>query len=346
MKPSVGWRGSPSRPDGEARGFVLARVPEVGDLSGLISTSIRSALDCPLNYARSYLTELLPLCVRRVVYLDSDLILVDDIAKLSATPLGGGAVLAAPEYCNANFTFYFTFAFWSNPSLSLTFANRHTCYFNTCAALLCVGTLHCGPADSKVKPSRWLVVNLRNVDWNLYLNTLFWNFNYWDSISTLAGEVEKPKKTLPKALFYALIIVVLGYFFPLLMGTRAVPLDRELWTNGYFSDIAKIIGGVWLRWWIQGAAAVSNMGMFVAEMSSDSFQLLGMAEQGMLPKFFVLALSTLKIVVVSLVAILIGLVMQPCLTYVERKRWMKFSVSADLPDLHGANQEGVGSIRH
>ncbi|RXH96886.1 hypothetical protein DVH24_009728 [Malus domestica] len=60
----------------------------------------------------------------------------------------------------------------------------------------------------------------------------------------------------------------------------------------------------------------------------------------------VLALSTLKIVVVSLVAILIGLVMQPCLTYVERKRWMKFSVSADLPDLHGANQEGVGSIRH
>ncbi|KAM1375569.1 hypothetical protein EV1_036996 [Malus domestica] len=187
------------------------------------------------------------------------------------------------------------------------------------------------------------------------------------------------------------------------MGTRAVPLDRELWTNGYFSDIAKIIGGVWLRWWIQGAAAVSNMGMFVAEMSSDSFQLLGMAEQGMLPKFFeivaeenllycfgiilefisfirlrvkypatsrpykipvgtvgailmcipptilicvVLALSTLKIVVVSLVAILIGLVMQPCLTYVERKRWMKFSVSADLPDLHGANQEGVGSIRH
>ncbi|TQD75278.1 hypothetical protein C1H46_039197 [Malus baccata] len=242
-----------------------------GDVSGLISTSIRSALDCPLNYARSYLTELLPFCVCRVVYLNSNLILIDDIAKLSATPLGGGAVLAAPEYCKANFTSYFTFAFWSNPSLSLTFADHHTCYFNT---------------NSKVKPSRWLVINLRNVDWNLYLNTLFWNLNYWDSISTLVGEVENPKKTLPKALFYALILVVLGYFFSLLMGTGAVPLDCELWTNGYFSDIAKIIGGFWLRWWIQGAAAVSNMGMVVAEMSSDSFQLLGMAEQGMLPKFF------------------------------------------------------------
>ncbi|XP_057961194.1 probable galacturonosyltransferase-like 1 [Malania oleifera] len=100
-------------------------------VSGLISTSIRAALDCPLNYARNYLADLLPSCVRRAVYLDSDLILVDDIAKLAATPLGSGAVLAAPEYCNANFTSYFTPSFWSNPSLSLTFAGRNACYFNT-----------------------------------------------------------------------------------------------------------------------------------------------------------------------------------------------------------------------
>ncbi|PSS31363.1 Galacturonosyltransferase-like [Actinidia chinensis var. chinensis] len=99
--------------------------------AGLISTSIRSALDCPLNYARSYLPNLLPSCVSKVVYLDSDLVLVDDIAKLAATPLGGDAVLAAPEYCNANFTAYFTPTFWSNPSLSLTFADRKACYFNT-----------------------------------------------------------------------------------------------------------------------------------------------------------------------------------------------------------------------
>lgn len=100
-------------------------------VSGLISTSIRSALDCPLNYARSYLPNILPLCVRKVVYLDSDLVLVDDIAKLSETPLGENQILAAPEYCNANFTSYFTPTFWSNPSLSLTFADRKACYFNT-----------------------------------------------------------------------------------------------------------------------------------------------------------------------------------------------------------------------
>ncbi|KAL8514570.1 hypothetical protein ACS0TY_013601 [Phlomoides rotata] len=100
-------------------------------VAGLISTSIRSALDCPLNYARSYLADLIPPCVGRVVYLDSDLVLVDDIAKLASIPLAGDKVLAAPEYCNANLTSYFTPTFWSNPSLSLTFADRNACYFNT-----------------------------------------------------------------------------------------------------------------------------------------------------------------------------------------------------------------------
>ncbi|KAL9244144.1 hypothetical protein vseg_017950 [Gypsophila vaccaria] len=100
-------------------------------VSGLISTSIRSALDCPLNYARSYLADLLPRCVGRVVYLDSDIVVVDDISTLFNVDLNDFSVLAAPEYCNANFTSYFTPTFWSNPSLSITFSDRRACYFNT-----------------------------------------------------------------------------------------------------------------------------------------------------------------------------------------------------------------------
>ncbi|KAL4180469.1 hypothetical protein AMTRI_Chr13g92220 [Amborella trichopoda] len=96
-----------------------------------ISTSIRAALDRPLNYARTYLAQILPDCVTRVVYLDSDLVLVDDITLLSSINLGEESVLGAPEYCNANFTAYFTMNFWANPTLSLTFAGRKACYFNT-----------------------------------------------------------------------------------------------------------------------------------------------------------------------------------------------------------------------
>lgn len=128
-------------------------------VSGLISTSIRSALDCPLNYARSYLANLLPLCVRRVVYLDSDLILVDDIAKLAATPLGPTSVLAAPEYCNANFTSYFTTTFWSNPSLSLTFADRKACYFNTGVMVIDLDRWRGGEYTTKIE--EWMELQKR-----------------------------------------------------------------------------------------------------------------------------------------------------------------------------------------
>ncbi|CAN6287248.1 unnamed protein product [Urochloa humidicola] len=101
-------------------------------VAGLISTSIRGALDRPLNYARSYLASTLPPCVRRVVYLDSDVVLTDDIASLAATPLPDSTTaVAAPEYCGANFTAYFTPGFWASPALSSTFAGRRACYFNT-----------------------------------------------------------------------------------------------------------------------------------------------------------------------------------------------------------------------
>ena len=46
------------------------------------------------------------------------------------------------------------------------------------------------------------------------------------------------------------------------------------------------VGGAWLAWWIVAAAAVSQVGQFEAEMSTDSYQLQGMAERGFLPALF------------------------------------------------------------
>ncbi|KAJ7977621.1 Hexosyltransferase [Quillaja saponaria] len=96
----------------------------------LISTSVRQALEQPLNYARNYLADLLESCVHRVIYLDSDLVVVDDISKLWNTSLGSKTI-GAPEYCHANFIKYFTAGFWSEKRYSSTFSGRKPCYFNT-----------------------------------------------------------------------------------------------------------------------------------------------------------------------------------------------------------------------
>lgn len=118
----------------ELKASILATFPylrfrmydfDVDLVQDKISSSIRQALDQPLNYARSYLADILPACVQRVIYLDSDLIVVDDIAKLWATDLES-RVLGAPEYCKANFTKYFTDNFWWDPALSKTFEGKKT----------------------------------------------------------------------------------------------------------------------------------------------------------------------------------------------------------------------------
>ncbi|CAN4116260.1 unnamed protein product [Withania somnifera] len=97
----------------------------------LISSSIRHALENPLNYARNYLGDMLDRCVTRVIYLDSDIVLVDDIRKLWSVSLTGSRVIGAPEYCHANFTKYFTNSFWSDRDLPHVFGSRNPCYFNT-----------------------------------------------------------------------------------------------------------------------------------------------------------------------------------------------------------------------
>ncbi|CDO98961.1 unnamed protein product [Coffea canephora] len=122
---------------------------------GKISKSIRQALDQPLNYARIYLSDILPRDVERVIYVDSDIIVVDDIAKLWGVDLGDH-VLAAPEYCHANFTTYFTDTFWSDVNLARTFEGRRPCYFNTGVMVVDVDKWRKGGYTQKVE--EWMVI--------------------------------------------------------------------------------------------------------------------------------------------------------------------------------------------
>lgn len=139
-----------------------------------------------------------------------------------------------------------------------------------------------------IHPSRWLSLGNKGVrkDWTLFFNTLFWNLNFWDNASTLAGEVEHPQKTYPVALFSAGVLVCLGYFVPLLAATGAIPLDQEAWTNGYLASVAGVVAGKWLKIWVEIGAILSVIGLFEAQLSSCSYQLLGMAELGFLPRAF------------------------------------------------------------
>ncbi|XP_071721384.1 probable galacturonosyltransferase-like 4 [Rutidosis leptorrhynchoides] len=124
-------------------------------VQGKISKSIREALDEPLNYARIYLPDIIPANVKRIIYLDSDLVVVDDIEKLWRVDLQD-KVLAAPEYCHANFTQYFNDNFWNEPELQKIFSGKDPCYFNTGVMVLDVEKWRSGGYLQKVE--EWMVV--------------------------------------------------------------------------------------------------------------------------------------------------------------------------------------------
>nr|XP_043606112.1 probable galacturonosyltransferase-like 9 [Erigeron canadensis] len=120
----------------------------------LISSSIRVALENPLNYARNYLGDILDPNVDRVIYLDSDVILVDDIQNLWNITLKKNRVIGAPEYCHTNFTNYFTDVFWSDKVMSYQVSQKKPCYFNT--GVMVMDMVLWRKGNYRVKIEKWM----------------------------------------------------------------------------------------------------------------------------------------------------------------------------------------------
>ena len=98
--------------------------------------------------------------------------------------------------------------------------------------------------------------------------------------------MEDPARVLPRAMGWSVLMVSTSYFVPLLVALGASSAEQSDWVDGYFSQVAREIAGEWLGGWLVFAAGISNIAMFQAELSSDAFQLMGMAERGFLPKIF------------------------------------------------------------
>lgn len=89
---------------------------------------------------------------------------------------------------------------------------------------------------------------------------LYRNLNYWDSVSTLAGEVASPGKTFPRALLMAVGLVIFMYVAPLAACLGVMPEAAD-WKLGFFATVAQRVGGSWLAWWMLAAAAVRISGV-------------------------------------------------------------------------------------
>ena len=84
----------------------------------------------------------------------------------------------------------------------------------------------------------------------------------------------------------SVIMVATSYLLPLLVALGASDSPQEDWKAGQLTVVAGEVVGPWLAAWTVLAAAASNLALFLAELSGDAYQLMGMADRGLIPKVF------------------------------------------------------------
>jgi len=126
-------------------------------------------------------------------------------------------------------------------------------------------------------------VPLRQVDLLGGVLIAMWNYMGWDNLSTIAGEVEAPQRTYSRAMFGAVLLVVVSYVLPVAAVART-GIDPNSWTAGGWVDVAQLIGGETLAIAIALAGVIGAIGSFSALMLSFTRLPLVMAEDGYLPR--------------------------------------------------------------
>ncbi len=130
-------------------------------------------------------------------------------------------------------------------------------------------------------------VPLRHVDLLGGVLIAMWNYMGWDNLSTIAGEVEKPQQTYPRAMAGAVVLVVVSYLVPVAAIART-GIDPNSWTTGGWVDVGRLIGGMTLALAIAFAGVLGSIGSFSTLMLSFTRLPMVMAEDGYLPRVFTL----------------------------------------------------------
>ncbi len=112
-----------------------------------------------------------------------------------------------------------------------------------------------------------------------------WNYMGWDNASTIAGEVQQPQRTYPRAMLAAVSLVAATYVVPV-AAMSLTKLSPAAWETGSWAEIAGLLGGPLLRAGLVLGGMMSAFGMFNALVLSYSRLPYAMALDGMLPAAF------------------------------------------------------------
>ena len=118
----------------------------------------------------------------------------------------------------------------------------------------------------------------------LGLAVVVWNYSGWDNVSTFAGEVARPKRNYPLALFASVPLITLLYLLPVGIALATTQNWHE-WKTGDFPKIAAEVVGPWLGVIMSLAVMFSTWSLFNSQLLYTSRIPFAMAEDGLFPRW-------------------------------------------------------------
>ncbi len=114
-----------------------------------------------------------------------------------------------------------------------------------------------------------------------------WNYMGWDNASTVAEEVDNPRRNYPLAMLASAAIVAISYVLPV-AAVGYAGISVEQFSTGSWADAARTLGGPFLAAAIVLCGTINGLGMFNALVLSYTRLPMVLAQDGMLPACFAL----------------------------------------------------------
>ena len=110
-----------------------------------------------------------------------------------------------------------------------------------------------------------------------------WLYSGYEQLSTVAEEVENPRRNYPLALAIVVPMSIATYFLPTFASLAALNNWQD-WKEGFFSEAARLIGGPWLALAVTLAGAIGSIALLNSTVLATTRMPFAMAEDGFLPK--------------------------------------------------------------
>jgi amino acid transporter len=114
-----------------------------------------------------------------------------------------------------------------------------------------------------------------------------WNYMGWESASTIAGEVENPQRTYPLAMGLCVLLIAFIYIVSVGAAWHA-HIDPEVFSTGGWAEVGRLLCGPWLEVAIVLGGCLSVFGTFNSLLMSYTRVPYALAQDGILPKVFLM----------------------------------------------------------